>query len=42
MIDDKDLIIREQQGSDQLLSLHFGPTKVDKSTFNIDISEGKD
>ena len=42
MIDDQDLIIREQEGSDQLLSLHFDPIKVEKSTFNIDISEGKD
>ena len=42
MIDDQDLIIREQEGSDQLLSLHFDPTKVENSTFNIDISEGKD
>ena len=42
MIDDQDLIIREQEGSDQLLSLHFDPTKVEQSTFNIDISEGKD
>ena len=41
MIDDQDLIIREQEGSDQLLSLHFDPTKVEQSTFNIDISEGK-
>ena len=42
MIDDQDLIIKEQEGSDQLLSLHFDPTKVEQSTFNIDISEGKD
>ena len=42
MIDDQDLIIREQEGLDRLLSLHFDPTKVEKSTFNIDISEGKD
>ena len=41
MIDDQDLIIKEQEGSDQLLSLHFDPTKVEQSTFNIDISEGK-
>ena len=42
MIDDQDLIIREQEGSDQLLSLHFDLTKVEQSTFNIDINEGKD
>ena len=41
MIDDQDLIIREQEGSDQLLSFHFDPTKVEQSTFNIDISKGK-
>ena len=32
----------EQKYLDQLLSLHFYHTKVEKSTFNIDISEGKD
>ena len=41
MIDDQDLIIKEQEGSDQLLSLHFDLTKVEQSTFNIDISKGK-
>ena len=41
MIDDQDLIIKEQEGSDQLLSLYFDPTKVEQFTFNIDISEGK-
>ena len=42
MIDDQYLIIREQEGLDQLLSLHFDTTKVEQSTFNIDISEKKD
>ena len=32
----------EQKDSDQLLSLHFYQTKVEQSTFNIDISGGKD
>ena len=41
MIDDQYLIIREQEGLDQLLILHFDLTKFEKSTFNIDISEGK-
>ena len=31
----------EQKGSYQLLSLNFDPTKVEQSTFNIDISKGK-
>ena len=31
----------EQKDSYQLLSLHFYQTKVEQSTFNIDISEGK-
>ena len=42
MIDDQDLIIREQEDLDQMLRFHFDPKKVEKSTFNIDISEGKD
>jgi hypothetical protein len=29
----------EQKGSDQQLILHFSPTKVEQSTFNIEISE---
>ena len=41
MIDDQDLIIREQERSDQLLSLHFDLTKVEQSTFNIDIRDRK-
>ena len=41
MIDDQDLIIREQEDSDQLLSFHFDLTKVEQSTFNIDINKGK-
>ena len=32
----------EMKGSDHLLSLHSDPTKVEQSTFNIDISKGKD
>ena len=32
----------EQKDSDQLLSLHFDQTKGEQTTFNIDISEGKD
>ena len=32
----------EQKDLDQLLSLHFYQTKVEQSTFNIDISGGKD
>ena len=32
----------ENKGSDKMLSLHFDPTKFEQSTFNIDISEGKD
>ena len=39
---DQDPIIKEQEGLDQLLRLHFDLTKVEQSTFNIDISEGKD
>ena len=31
----------EMKGSDHLLSLHSDLTKVEQSTFNIDISEGK-
>ena len=31
----------EYKGSDQLLSLHFDMTKVEQTTFNIDISEEK-
>ena len=31
----------EQKCSDQLLSLHFDPKKVEQSTFNIDISKEK-
>ena len=32
----------EQNDFDQLLSMHFYQTEVEQSTFNIDISEGKD
>ena len=32
----------EQKDSDQPLSFHFYQTKVEQSTFNIDISEGND
>ena len=41
MIDDQYLIIRAQDDLDQLLSFHFDLTKVEQSTFNIDISKGK-
>ena len=39
---DHDVGEGEQEDSDQLLSSHFYQTKVEQSTFNIDISEGKD
>ena len=32
----------EKKGSNQLLSLHSDPTKVEHPTFNIDINEEKD